>query len=456
MSIADFQVFVRTTVNDLRSVDSLRSRAARASVWTMAGYAATQALRLAGNLLLTRLLFPEAFGLMAIVQSIMTGLAMFSDLGVEASIIQNKRGHEEAFINTAWTVQVIQGFGIWLLVCALAFPIAQFYHQPQLAQLLPVAGFGAILGGFASTNLPLSTRTLALKQRVLIEVGSYFISLAVMIAWAWIDHSIWSLVFGGLVGALAKTVWSHMMPHGIRNRILFERQSFRELLSFGQWILVSSVITFIAGEGNKLLVGAFLGVRKLAFVTLASAMSLLFWQVTQQLNAKVLFPAYSEVARERPQRLRAVARRSRLLLIVPGWLVALFFTLWGDHLMGILYDRRYAESGYILQILSMGNLVGTLGTSYIGLLWAKGMVRTNTMLVAAQVVMQIVGMVVGNYFLGERGVILSMGVLGWLLYPVTAYVHARIDLWQPEIDLPFVAISAVIVLMTFSSVYQHV
>jgi len=456
MSIADIHVLVRATVKDIRSVNSLRFRALRASAWTMAGYATSQVLRLGGNLLLTRLLFPEAFGLMALVQSVMSGLSMFSDLGVEASIIQNKRGHEETFINTAWTVQVIQGFGIWVLVSGLAIPIARFYHEPLLARLLPVAGFGAVLGGLASTNLSLVARTLALRQRVVIEVGSYFIGLVVMIIWAWIDHSIWSLVFGSLISALAKTVSSHMMSGGIRNRIAFESDCFKELFRFGQWVLVSSMITFIAGEGNKLLVGAFLGVRELAFFTLASTLSLLFWQVIQQLNAKVLFPAYSEVARERPERLKAVARRTRLILIVPGWLLALFFVLWGNHLMWILYDRRYAESGYMLQMFGLGALVGTLTGSYIGLLWSKGLVRTNTILLGVQVLIQIGGMVIGDHFLGERGVVLSAAAVGWLLYPVTAYVHARVDLWQPEIDLPIIAVSAVILFLSFGTIYHRV
>lgn len=441
---------------DLKVKKSLRHRALRAGGWTIGGHMSSQILRLGGNLILTRLLFPEAFGLMAIVQSVIVGLVMLSDLGIVTSIIHNKRGTEAVFVNTAWTMRVIQSVVIWLLLCMLAPLFASFYSQPLLTSLIPVVGIGSVLGGLASTKLALINRSLALKKLVLIEVGSQIVGLLVMILWAWIDHSVWSLVWGGLVGAFVKMVASHLLLEGEHNKFEWDRDSVKELFGFGQWVLVSSALTFLAGEGNKLLVGAFLGVKLLAFFTLASTMSVVFWQIAQQVNNKVLFPAYAEVVRERPERLREVAARSRLFLIVPGWLIALFFVLWGDQLMWLLYDQRYAESGNMLRLLALGMLVNVVETSYNGLLWAKGMVRVSTAVLAVQISLQVLGMIIGNYYFGARGVVLSAAVTCWLLYPVQAYVHARIGLWEPKIDLPFIALSALVVALNFSGIFSHV
>ena len=447
--------FLRAQISAVRSLNSLRFRAIRAGFWTIGGYGANQVLRLGGNLLLTRLLFPEAFGLMALVTSVMVGLSMFLDVGVEASIIQNKRGHEESFINAAWTVQVVQGVMIWLAVCLLGKPAALFYKAPMLAQLLPVAGLAALIGGFGSTKMPLAARNLVLKRRVLIEVFSYTLGLIVMVIWAWLTRSIWSLVGGNLVGALAKTVGSHYALPGVRNRWVYEKTVFREIFGFGQWVLLSSVITFIAGEGNKLLVGAFLGVKVLAFFTLASTFSALFWQVASQLNSYVLFPAYSEIARTRPQALRAAATRTRLMLLAPAWLASLAFVFFGDHFMHLLYDQRYVMSGPILQMLSLGQLVGIVGGSYIGLLWAKGLVSASTGLLVFQVAVQLLGMVVGNHFWGPTGVIVSAAAVGWLMYPLLAFVYFRLGLWEPRLDLPLVAVSILIAVFEFHRILIH-
>ena len=428
-----------------RTGDGLRERAMRASAWTVGGNLTSVAIRLGSNLILTRLLFPEAFGIMAIIQAVMVGIALLTDIGVEPAIIQSKRGDEPIFLNTAWTMQVMQGVLIWLVVCGLSPLVADLYDQSILTSLLPVAAFGAVIGGLASTRLACASRVLNIKVRVLIDLGSYALGVIVTILLAWIDKSIWSLVWGGLFGSLVKTAVSHLLHDGTKNWFAWEWASVKALFGFGQWVIVSSALTFLAGEGNKLLLGAFLGVKLLAMFTLASIMSLVFWQIAQQLSGRVFFPAYSELARERPERLGAVAVRSRLFLIVPGWLVALFFVLWGDHFMRFLYDQRYAESGSMLQILAMGSLVGVVGSSYNGLLWAKGMVRTSTLLLVLQILLQIFGVLIGNYYYGEKGVIVSVALVSWLLYPAQAYVHARIGLWTPQIDLPFLMLSTIVV-----------
>src|SRR3989442_984776 len=102
----------------------LRARAMRGMVWAFSSYGVNQFLRLASNLVLSRLLAPKAFGLMALVAVFLSGLQMFSDVGIRPSIIQNRRGDEPDFLNTAWTIQVIRGTALWLLSCLIAWPAA--------------------------------------------------------------------------------------------------------------------------------------------------------------------------------------------------------------------------------------------------------------------------------------------------------------------------------------------
>jgi O-antigen/teichoic acid export membrane protein len=419
-------------------------RVLRAGGWTMVGYGTSQLLRLAGNLVLTRLLFPEAFGLMAIVQAVMVGVAMFSDVGIEQSIIHNKRGNEPAFVNTAWTIKVVRGVLMWVTLWLLAQPIASLYGEPMLAELLPVAGLAALIAGFASTNIASADRNLGIAKATLIDVGSYAFGLTVTIVWAWIDRSIWSLVMGNLVGVAAKTIASHLWLDGIRNRFSWQPESVRALRSFGQWIFVSSALTFMAGEGSRLLIGSLLDMRMLAFFSLAAALDHLPRQVVQQIAGRVLFPAYSELVRERPDRLYAVIERSRLMQIVPYWLVCVFFVYFGQGLMEILYDDRYKDSGWMLHMLALGSLVGSLIMSYTGILWAKGMVRTSTVMLAILLLIQVAAMVVGSYLGGAKGLVLGVAAVAWIMYPIHAFVYSRLSLWQPRVDLPFIGMSCLI------------
>jgi O-antigen/teichoic acid export membrane protein len=311
----------------------------------------------------------------------------------------------------------------------------------MLAQLLPVAGLAAVIGGFSSTKIASADRHLGIAKPTVIDVGSYAFGLLVMIVWALIDRSIWSLVMGNIVGVAAKTIASHVWLDGIKNRFAWEPESLSSLRTFGQWIFVSSALTFLVGEGSRLLIAHFLDVRMLAFFSLALAMDQVPRQIIQQMTGRVLFPAYSEVVRERPEKLYAIVEKSRLLQIVPYWLVCVFLVYFGQSLMEILYDDRYKDSGWMLQMMALGSLVGGLAISYNGILWAKGMVRTSTVLLAIHLFIQVSAIVVGSYLGGERGLVLGWALTSWLLYPVYAFVYSRLSLWQPKLDLPLIGAS---------------
>ena len=104
-------VVPQTPPGETQPKDSLRDRAMRGTVWTAVGYGAAQLLRFGSNLALTYLLFPEAFAAMVIVNTFIMGLHLFSDVGIIPAIVQNKRGDEPDFLNTAWSIQIARGFG---------------------------------------------------------------------------------------------------------------------------------------------------------------------------------------------------------------------------------------------------------------------------------------------------------------------------------------------------------
>ncbi|MDO8885242.1 oligosaccharide flippase family protein, partial [Pseudotabrizicola sp.] len=150
--------------------NGLLARVMRSSAWTALGYGASQALRLASNLILTRLLFPEAFGLMALVSVFIVGLTMFSDVGTHPAILQHKRGDDPAFLNTAFSIQVTRGVVLWLASAAIAWPAAVFYGQPDLAMILPVAGFSLLLHGLEPTRVDTAARHLRLGRLTALDL----------------------------------------------------------------------------------------------------------------------------------------------------------------------------------------------------------------------------------------------------------------------------------------------
>jgi O-antigen/teichoic acid export membrane protein len=436
------------------NIPTLKQRLLRSSLWTLAGYGANQALRLGGNLILTRLLFPEAFGMMAIIQAVIYGVWMLTDVGIGPSIVQKARGNEPDFLNTAWTVQIVRGFIIWLGLCMLAWPLARLYGEPALFAMLLVVGLSSVISGFNSTKLFTAQRNIEAARVSQIDVATYAIGLIGTIVLAWQLQTVWSLVWGSLITTFLKMLASHFMLHGIRNQFCWERDALNHLVGFGRWILLSSALTFLSVEGARLLIGAVLDMRQVALFTLASTLNLMLWQVIQHLAGNIFFPVYAEVHRSDPNKLRALLFKVRLMLIVPSWLLAFLFVFQGSALMELLYDERYHASGVMLEWLAVGSLVECIWRSYYGVLLALGKVATMTMLTAINVVLQFSGIYVGFHYGGELGVVIGISLSIWAMYPLQAYAMARNGLWQPRLDVLFLAASMLVVQMAWTGLHQ--
>lgn len=433
----------------LDKIHSFRTRVMKSGSWTLGGYGVNQAMRLGGNLILTRLLFPEAFGLMAIFQAVIFGVHMLSDVGIGPSIIQEKRGNEPSFLNTAWTVQIVRGLLACVVLCALAIPIAKLYGEPLLAGMLPYAGLMAIIGGFTSANVYMAQRNMEVARVTLLEIGTYAIGLLCTIFLAWYLKTVWALVWGGVITSALKTVASHIVLHGIRNKFAWDRDALNHLRGFGRWILLGSALTFMSNEGARLIIGAMLDMKQLALFTLASTMSLLFWQAMQQLAGRVYFPAYSEAYRANPKQLPALLLKARLSIILPNWFLAVFFLFFGSQLMDTLYDERYHGSGFMLELLAAGLLVRCLWGSNTRVLLAMGKAATETVLTAIQIMIQIGGIYLGYFFWGGVGIVMGVAAANWVMYPVYACVMARNGLWQPKLDMAFIAASILVMVLAW-------
>src|SRR4051812_30923496 len=130
----------KTIPSKLPMQPSLKALVLRGSAWMIVGHGAGQVIRLVKSLILTRLLFPEAFGMMALVGVVMYGLQMLSDVGLLQAVLRDKRGDEPDFLNTVWTMQAVRGALLWGASCLVAYPMALFYGEPDLALLIPVTG----------------------------------------------------------------------------------------------------------------------------------------------------------------------------------------------------------------------------------------------------------------------------------------------------------------------------
>jgi O-antigen/teichoic acid export membrane protein len=329
-------------------------KAIRAGVFVIIGYGFSQALRLAGNLVLTRLLVPEMFAVMAIAQVFYIGVELLSDVGIGPAIIRSQRRNDPVFLNTAWTLQIVRGAAVWIVAAGLAWPVARIYGEPQLFSVLPLIGLNAFINGFASTSWVILQREMKQGALVGMQIVIQVVSLSVMALFAYFYRSIWSLVLGGLISALVRTVWSHLLKGHIRNHLVWEPEAARELLNFGRWILFSSTMMFLATRADRLLLGKLFPLAFFGVYSVAAELAGLPRDVMNGLSEKVLFPLSSTYVDLSRMEMRDRIRSQRRVLLLPLAVLTGLLGVFGDELVHLLYDARYAQASWIFPVLSVG------------------------------------------------------------------------------------------------------
>ncbi|MDJ0734016.1 MAG: oligosaccharide flippase family protein [Nostocaceae cyanobacterium] len=336
------------------SVSSLKKQAILATIWTLFTNFAGQLMRFASNLILTRLLVPEYFGLMALVNTFIAGLEMFSDVGISPSIVRHKRGDDPDFLNTAWTLQVIRGLGLWIATFLIAWPVATFYKEPKLLLFIPIIGLNVVIGGFKSTGVFTLNRHLLQGKLTRFELVGAGIKHMVTITWAWVNPTVWALVNGGLISGLVDLVRSHRLVPEIPNRFAWDKDAAKELLSFGQWIFISTAITFLAMQSDRLILGKLFTLEMLGVYTVAFTLADLPKLIFGSLSYRVIFPVISKFAELPRQSLRAKILSIRWLLLVGMGVCVAVLVFCGDFLILLLYDQRYNDAAWMLPILALG------------------------------------------------------------------------------------------------------
>jgi O-antigen/teichoic acid export membrane protein len=349
---------VTTEDRDESRFRSLESRALKGTYFVVAFYGLGMAMRFAGSIVLTRLFAPELFGLMTLVTTIIVGLNLLSHIGLEDSVIQNPRGDDEAFLNTAWTILVLRGIALWLLMVILAWPFARLY-EPRLLWLLPALGFASVISGFSSPGLLSLSRHLGVARSSLLELICQFALYGVAIVWAYFDRTIWALVVARLASETLRTLLSYRLAKGgVRPRFVLEREAVRSLLTFGRWILIGTALTFFANQSDRLMLPKLLP-KSIAFQVLgvygiAFSLSDLPRQIISQFSSKVGYPFIAKFAHQARPEFRKVLHKYRIMVLVVGAVLLTFTICVGDVFILHVYKKPYHGAAWMIAIFGLG------------------------------------------------------------------------------------------------------
>ncbi|MEH3158313.1 MAG: oligosaccharide flippase family protein [Sphingomonas taxi] len=321
------------------------------SAMIVANTAAQSVLRLISNIILARLLAPSAFALLALTSLILTGLQMISDVGIAITALREGEMSEE---NEAklWSMQIVRGCVVGVLMAAAAVPIGWIYSDAQLRDVVFALALLPVIQGAQSLYPVLALAHRRLLPSTLLEVTGRVFAIVVSVVVALVSPTVWSLVIATLAGAVFTTTGSHMLS-GRLPRFVFDRGYIAHQWRFARWIQTSSTLTFVGMQIDKALFPFLFGMSAFGLYGIGATFAAIPAQVTQRWSASVYYPLAVQLLKG-DARARAQLIGVRTTMLLYSVIVTLVVMAGSPAFFLLLYEPRYHAAARFAEILAIG------------------------------------------------------------------------------------------------------
>lgn len=425
----------------------LRDRMLRGSAFALGEHAFKAILRFGSNLVLAYLLFPEAFALVVLCSIVIQGLEMLSDIGIRPAVIQSRRSEDPLFLNTAWTFQILRGSVLWLIASALAWPMASWYNEPQLIYLIPVSALSSVAAGCQSIGVSTAMRRLHLGKITVLGIAETSLKTIIMIVWAYYWPSVWALIGSAVITYGISSFASHRIFPEIRHHLAWDRSAASELWDFGRWIFVSTLLTYLSQQVDKILLGKLMPIGILGIYSLAYNLARLPMDIASSLMGVVLYPAVSEMVRTDRNALQSKLAEARGVILATSQFGIVGVILISPWFFKYLYDDRYIAAAHFAPLLATAVWFSILHACIFPVLVALGDVRSLAWSNLVKFVSTAGGCLLGHHYFGMPGFIMGNGVGCLVGYLVVARALARHQVSVIRLDLYYSGVIAAIAIL---------
>ncbi len=397
-----------------------RVQAVRSAFWAAFGALGRYLLAGITTLILTRLLAPADFGLIALTAVVQALITLIIPGGFHDALIQRPRLNDADLNGAFWSVAILSG-GCVLLVVVLAPMVAAAFNEPALALLLPVVALVSTLHALDTIPRALLNRNLDFRRLAIARLAGMVLSGAAAILVAALGGGVWSLVAQTAILNLTTLImlWRAVGWIPARPRRL-TRSSLVALWPFAASISTSAVIGYIILNADDQLIGYHLGSRPLGFY--AMAYSLIAWPSRDVLGsvAAVLYPISTRVQHDLP-RLHTVYLESVQLTTAFAFPVLAWITITAPVFFPWLLGPRWAPAVLTAQILALGGLRAS-AMVVNGLIYrARAKPHLQSLFQLCSIGPYLVAIVIGLDW-GIEGVAFFYILVGAVLHPVSLWM----------------------------------
>jgi O-antigen/teichoic acid export membrane protein len=350
---------------------TLRRQAFSGVRWTTASSLGKATLQFSQVIILTRLLAPGDFGLIALVISIMVFLQVFADAGISNAIIHHQNISQEQLSSLYW-LNVSVSTTLALFLCLSSYWVASFYDQPVLQYLLMLAAVTLVvnsLGQQLRVRAQKDFRFAAIAKLELISALLGFITTASL---AWYGIGVYAITIGSLITAIVGCLlaWAKL-SNGWKPQLRLRLGEISQFLKFGSFMIGNNLVDAANSQVDILLGGKLLGTQALGYYSVPKELNLRIIGLTNPIATQVGLPIMAKAQDDKALLKRVYLQTMRMTASVnfPIYISMIFFA---PEIVQLLLGPKWQETVYLLQIFSVWALVRSTGNPVGSLLLALG------------------------------------------------------------------------------------
>ncbi|MEM9386279.1 MAG: lipopolysaccharide biosynthesis protein [Pseudomonadota bacterium] len=281
--------------------------------WLALGRLASQAGTWVVTLVVIRLLAPEDYGLMAMATMVIGFFALFEEFGMGAALTQRSE-LEEGVAGKVFGVVITTNACAALVLLAIAAPVARFFEEPRLVDIIHVLTLRFPLLALISVPQAMLARRMQFKRKATVEFLAMITGSLVSLGLALSGAGVWALVWGSVGATIVRATGMNLavrffeMPR-------FSLRGMREVVTFGGQLTVNRILWYFYAQADVFVIGRLLGKEVLGVYAVAMQLAKLPMQKLGAIVNEVGFAGFSRLQSDREEIARQFVRAASLISV---------------------------------------------------------------------------------------------------------------------------------------------
>lgn len=311
---------------------------------------------LASMLILARLLTPEDYGLVVLVDAAVTLLAAVTELQM-ASVLIHLPKVDDAHFSTAWTLNLIRAFVLCALVILLAPALADFYTEPRLLDIAYVSSVALFVGALLNPKMAIPIRDLDFKKEFILGVSQKVVGFVVTVGVAYQMRNYWALVLGTLATQLCALVVSYWCyPF----RPSFTLSRVKDLWTYSVWLTLSNFVKTLNVKLDQFMVGKMFSTQTTGIYSLGNRLSTVLFTDTLGAALRVVSPSLRQQVNQ-PETLRKSFLHMQSLVCLVFLPLACVVSAVSEPLIWLALGPNWVEVTEVFRLLVLAFCLEAIG-----------------------------------------------------------------------------------------------